>query len=212
MKKGNTNWVSSLGADLGVPNTAMTLIKATTPVTKVKVLRSSMMRYPISNLTDRPVKKYKRVKKKRVYVGLLDPFSQQLERFLFEVKDAVCGYCPSVVTVERFLGRGFTAGGALAEAISMMNMGFVMTARSTRSKSRLCTSALWKNQFNRTMAGVKTLKDMYEDAKQLGVSPHQLDSYLIAVFGTGDPKCYEIFLDEEIYNDQLKQLARAKGF
>lgn len=213
MRHSPTERFRSLGIDLGVPNTAMTLLKVTVPVsTKIKVVKSSMMVSPISNLTDKPQKKFKKIKRKKTLMGVLAPFHEQLEIFSDEAYRVIADNNPDAVMAERFLGRGFTAGGALAEAISMMNMTFMMTAKRFRARHTLCTSALWKNQFRRTIEPAFTLQDMYADAKALGIVPHLIDSCLIALFGTGDPKCYEVLLNKKCYTGLLDQLATAEGF
>lgn len=205
----------SLGIDLGVPNTALTLLQVKRRIERHErprrgkeplvtlvprligepvIVSSCMLMNPLSNLTDNAVVKRKK-RGKKVELSNHAPFVEQLEGFLGEVRGMVSAGEPDKVTAERFIGRGFTPGGALMENISMMNMGFVSIGRRYRSEVSLCSSAIWKNQLNRTfgeMGQEDALREvLYPEAGAVGVSTHALDSAMIGLFGTGDPLCYK---------------------
>lgn len=203
----------SLGIDLGVPNTALTLLSLSWRreggLRDCTVVSSAMLANPLSNLTDKMVRKKRKRGKKVLSVTDHRPFTEQLDNFLTESRWMIANSDADVLTAERFIGRGFTPGGALSENISMMNMGFVSIAKRYRCHHRLVSSAIWKNQLRRS--GLD-LEQMYQDASKLGVSSHVLDSCMIALFGSGDPECYGLLLDPSVLNRLFDQLANAQGF
>lgn len=203
----------SLGIDLGVPNTALTLLRLSRngqgKVTGADVVSSSMLLNPLSNLTDKEVRKKKKRGKKILSVTDHRPFTEQLDNFLTEARWMISASDADVLTAERFIGRGFTPGGALSENISMMNMGFVSIAKRYRCHHRLVSSAIWKNQLRRSGLDLDLL---YKAAAKYGVSTHALDSCMIGLFGSGDPACYGLLLDPTVCDRLLNQLANAQGF
>lgn len=226
----------SLGIDLGVPNTALTLLQVKRRIERHErprrgkdplvtliprlvgepvVLHSAMLLNPLSNLTDNAVVKKKK-RGKKVDLSNHAPFAEQLEGFLTEVRGVVSAGEPDKLTAERFIGRGFTPGGALMENISMMNMGFVSIARRYRAEGSLCSSAIWKNQLNRTFMekGVEdALREvLYKEASLIGISSHTLDSAMIGLFGTGDPACFRFLLSPVKRARFFDALASAPSF
>ncbi len=103
----------------------------------------------------------------------LTKFSVQRAVFLAEMDRWFELYQPSAIIAERFQTRGLL--GPLVEIVSVM-LGLLAGRYNVPIK--LITAATWKNEFNRRFP--YPLDDLYKKAR---VTPHQLDSCLIGVFG-----------------------------
>lgn len=72
--------------------------------------------------------------------------------------------------IERFQTRG--NGGPLIEMVGIQLGTMAALAHQRKFQLRLITAGVWKNALNK----VSNLEDVYEYAKQFGLTPHECDS------------------------------------
>jgi hypothetical protein len=103
----------------------------------------------------------------------LTTFNMQRQMFLSEIDRWYELFNPVAFVAERFQTRGI--GGPLIEYVSSM-LGLIGGRYNIPVK--LTTAATWKNRYNRRFD--LQLEDVYKMSR---VTPHQLDSSLIGVYG-----------------------------
>lgn len=154
--------VTIIGLDPGSKNFGVFVgrVYGTTEVLKIEVLHTAMLQHTIHDLT----------------TTTLD---RTIERFLDELGFLYDKYLPDLVVVERFQARGIK--GSINETVNMMIGMILMQALHAYCEEipvvRPCTPASWKNKVNRFC----DLKELYNEGKQIGLLPHQIDSALMGI-------------------------------
>ena len=110
---------------------------------------------------------------------------QQLNGYLEFVQRIQTQYSPTVFGAERFMVRRASSG-VTTEYVAFMLGAAVHQLLPSMKSVRLLSASTWKNAFNRRTNGA--LEAIYAKAEELaapkkfGLTPHQIDAYLIGVY------------------------------
>lgn len=104
------------------------------------------------------------------------PFAQSFPSFYNAIDGIFKEYPLNSVIAERFQTRGH--GGPLIEMVGIQ-LGTLKTISHQRNvTARLVIASQWKNRINK----LSNLEDIYDYAKQFGLTPHECDSMGMTLF------------------------------
>jgi hypothetical protein len=166
-----------IGGDPGIVNFGLAVIDTNL----VKVLWSGFHSAAISNLTNNLLKK--KVKK---LILTYPNFSVQLDNYLRVCQFHLQAWHPQQLVFERYQSRNFK--GINIEKINLMIGLWAGLAYRYGIPTRVITAAAWKNTLR--ASGIDLLQ-IYADQALLGITPHMVDSVLLASFvGSEDTKSW----------------------
>ena len=176
-----------IGFDPGILNFGIGIIRLNLDnpyEPKFKILDYAQTESTLRNLTNKTqVKKpnkaerlrIKNKKIKRVDLPNYPPIAPSMIKFYSKISEIFDIYKPDVVCIERFMSRGL--GGTLIESVSMMIAVICLICLHRNIKIFTCVASEWKNEVNRHLV----LDDVYNYAKSVGLSNHEIDGSMIAL-------------------------------
>lgn len=179
---------------MGVPNTSYSfIIRREYP----RLIKCDYFRPLITNLLSRSITK--KGQKFAPFCVQLMELEESIDRLLIDTQ-------PDLVIAERYQNRGIRSGGALNEIIPMIIGKICSRAIKFGAETDMITASTWKNSINRTLVNY-TLNDIYNDAKQLKLPLHHVDSSLIGLYDR-NKNYYINFNDRDFYERFLNRLSR----
>jgi Holliday junction resolvasome RuvABC endonuclease subunit len=148
--------ITVLGVDPGTNNCAASVLHICFKPFKFNYLHVGMIQNPVKEIKGRDLK-------------------QRCDKFNRELSALKRKHRPTHLIAERFMTRG-RGGSTTIEAVSMQ-LGIM--SRMAMAEICFIPASQWKNAVNR----ITCLDDLYDGTKQLGFTPHELDSALIAMYG-----------------------------
>lgn len=181
-----SNGLVVLGMDPGMRNFGIFIGKlyGTDQLEKIEIYRSDLLNTPVSSLKESDI-------------------GQHIEGFNIEITALFAKYKPDAIFMERFMGRGFSGNGAISEITNIM-VGMLLCHSTTYYDNvilpiiRCITPASWKAQVN----AIYKLDYLYKDAKVVGIEPHRIDAFLMAISQFPSPNKYSNF--EFLGNHKLR--------
>ncbi len=147
--------ITVLGLDPGTNNFGLSIIKFRPKTQSIKVVGTTFILNPLREL--------------KAFLQDQTAFFQE------ELREITDEYGPfDFCIAERFQSRG-RGGGATIELINVM-LGIVLS--TVKCDTRVVTAATWKNSFNRSYS----LESLYSEIDEYGLTSHQLDATLLAIF------------------------------
>lgn len=146
-----------LGLDPGIVNHGIALAKSG-PNGKIEVIATAMIHHPVCDFK-LPI--YKQIRR----------YLRQVQKFLDDHK-----VVPTILVGERFMGRGMVMK-SQGELVALM-LGAIATTYGAKTELKFIGAQQWKCQVNQMFDLKATYKQLPE-----GVTPHQIDSALMAIYG-----------------------------
>lgn len=183
--------------DIGSPNTAITVAKYNKK--RSIIYTNCMINNTIGNLTNKP-----NIFKKRKF----PPFMDSLDLFINEINPFFKKYNPNVIIGERFQNRGIRGGNSLSELASFMLSIITYIGYINNCECYLITASTWKNKFKNDCVS-PSLIDIYKEANNYSITPHQVDSALIGIYvGRNN---YSFLMNPQKYRNFINNLRDAQN-
>ena len=154
--------VSILGADPGVANYGYCILRIGVENSCIRSLK--VEQFGKLNTTLRSMVKAE--------------FSQQMLEYRLRIKELMQEFSTAAFIAERFQTRG--NGGPTIELISAMLGATSVDVQDSGGKVRLIIASQWKTAFKRNCGDLQVV---YDRAKEEKISPHEVDAFLISVYG-----------------------------
>lgn len=142
-------------------------------------------------------------------------YNEQARAFIEEIRSFFIQYEIDHVVLERFMGRGVKVG-TTSETTNIM-IGLITQAVWEQSKDlTLVSAATWKNAYNKVRQDSLSTKNLKEEYKLIGTTPHQLDASLIGVYWAShefDESPFKVYKDDSVRNrfmDSIESHSRIK--
>ena len=112
--------------------------------------------------------------------------SSQLAAYVDWIKGIAEKHRPEIFAAERFMVRRASSGVTTEYVAFMLGTAWSVLLGSSIRAFRFLPAAVWKNAFNRS-SKLRPLEEYYAEVEELrargfGVTPHQLDAFLIGVY------------------------------
>lgn len=161
------------GHDPGERNYGYTVLEYKKDGVSFRILEIGQILNTVTNLTDKPMRPPKSRRKKE---DNAPPLVEGVQNYRVLLKRlAVEHGNPAEVYSERFQTRGVKSRSV--ETVSFMNGILCLQTTAWKASFHTMIAGTWKNAFNRN----QSLDRMYELGKTLGLTPHEIDSFCIAL-------------------------------